>query len=174
MSPGRITIVMGVAGCGKTTLAAALAATAHGSFLDADDFHSAANKQKMAAGVALADADREPWLGALNHALLQRTQHATPTFVACSALRRRYRIRLTEGLTAVRWVYLQIDKELARQRIDARRASGHFMPAALIDSQFAALEEPAPDEAIRLDAAAPVSELVAQLLVEAPHPTQLE
>ena len=157
-----ITIVMGVAGCGKTTLARALAAAAGGRFLDADDYHSAANKQKMAAGVALADGDRGPWLDALNQELQRHAGTAAPLFVACSALRQSYRDRLTEGLPAVRFIYLRISKELARQRIIARACSGHYMPAALIDSQFAALEEPTQPEVLTLDASQPLAQLLAQ------------
>lgn len=162
MSILPITIVMGVAGCGKTTLATALAAAARGRFIDADDYHSAANKQKMAAGVALSDADRGPWLDVLNQELQRHARTAQPVFVACSALRQSYRARLTAGLPAVRWIYLRISKELARQRITARAASGHYMPATLIDSQFAALEEPAQPAVLTLDASQPLAQLVAQ------------
>lgn len=162
MSLAAITIVMGVAGCGKTTLATALAAAAGGRFIDADDYHSAANKQKMAAGVALSDADRGPWLDALSQELRRHASTAWPLFVACSALRKSYRARLTEGVPSVRFVYLRISKELARQRITARAASGHYMPATLIDSQFAALEEPTEPSVLTLDASQPLAQLLAQ------------
>lgn len=166
-----ITIVMGVAGCGKTTLASALAAAAGGRFIDADDHHSAANKQKMAAGVALSDADRGPWLDALNQQLQRHASTAAPVFVACSALRQSYRDRLTAGLPSVRLIYLRIGKELARQRITARAPSGHYMPATLIDSQFAALEEPTQPEVLTLDASQPLAQLLAQAQrLSPPHP----
>lgn len=164
MSLAPITIVMGVAGCGKSTLAAALAAASGGRYIDADDYHSAANKQKMAAGVALSDADRAPWLAAVNAELQRHASSGPPVFVACSALRERYRARLAEGLPSVRWLYLRISAELARQRITARAATGHYMPAALVASQFAALEEPTHPCVISLDASEPIAALLAQAL----------
>jgi gluconokinase len=154
-------VVMGVAGCGKTSVAALLAERTGGVFLDADDFHSVENKVRMAAGLPLSDEDRQPWLDRLNAALrLHASTDARPLFLACSALRERYRDRLAAGVLALRFIYLKGSKELIRARLEARR--DHFMPPALLDSQFATLEEPT--DALVADVALPLPELIDSLL----------
>jgi gluconokinase len=154
-------VVMGVAGCGKTSVAALLAERTGGVFLDADDFHSVENKVRMAAGLPLSDEDRQPWLDRLNAALrLHASADARPLFLACSALRERYRDRLAAGVPALRFIYLKGSKELIRARLEARR--DHFMPPALLDSQFATLEEPT--DALVADVALPLPELIDSLL----------
>jgi gluconokinase len=154
-------IVMGVSGCGKSSIAAELAAATGGEFLDADDFHPPSNKEKMAAGIPLQDEDRWGWLDALNAELKSRPS-GTSLFLACSALRKAYRDRLSAGLPGLRFLYLQGSKELIRSRMESR--SGHFMPPALLDSQFAALEEPLPGEAVIISIDQPIPSIVTGLL----------
>jgi carbohydrate kinase (thermoresistant glucokinase family) len=149
-------IVMGVAGCGKSTLAAALAGARGAALIDADDVHDAAARAKMARGEPLDDTDRMPWLQRLN-AMLRAAER--PAVLACSALRQRYRDILSDGLApAPAWVWLDGDRALIAARLAARR--GHFFPVTLLDDQFATLE-PEP-RALRLDAAlAPADALAA-------------
>jgi len=155
----RLVVVMGVAGCGKSSLARALAEKHHGLFLEGDDFHPPANKQKMAGGLPLTDEDRRTWLNAL-HAEVQRLGSGGKTiFLACSALKKSYRERLAAGVSAPSFVYLKIDREGARRRLEQR--ADHFMPASLVDSQFEILQEP--DDAVVLDAERPLDELVREL-----------
>ncbi len=138
-----VLVVMGVSGSGKTTVAALLAGTLGWAFEDGDDFHPPANAAKMQGGTPLTDEDRWPWLAAIAawiDAMRSTGQHGV---VACSALRRAYRDVLLTG-PDVRLVYLQGSRALIGQRQAARH--NHFMPATLIDSQFATLEEPGPDE----------------------------
>ena len=137
-------IVMGVSGAGKSTVAAAVAQRADAVFLDADDFHPASNVAKMAAGTPLADADRWPWLEAVGDEIASRTGAGERVVVACSALKRAYRDAILGRRAGVRLVYLKGEKELIAERMAARL--DHFMPPALLDSQFATLEEPAADE----------------------------
>ena len=139
-----VAIVMGVSGSGKTTVAERLAAAEGWTLLEGDSFHPPANVAKMAAGTPLTDADRWPWLRAIAariDVLLKRGESAV---VACSALRRAYRDVLIGDRPDVRLVYLKGSKTLIGERMKARK--GHFMPPALLDSQFATLEEPGPDE----------------------------
>lgn len=132
---------MGVSGAGKTTTATALASRLGAVFLDADDLHPAANVAKMAAGVALDDDDRAPWLRAVGEAVAEH-EHVV---VACSALKRRYRDLLRDTAPDLIFVLLvPSDDELAR-RLAARE--GHFMPVSLLRSQLATLEPLGPDEA---------------------------
>jgi gluconokinase len=141
-------VVMGVSGAGKTTVGRALAAHLDAAFLDADDFHPPANVAKMRAGQPLDDADRAPWLARLHDELFARDAAGESVVLACSALKRRYREALGRGLD-VRYVHLAGSRETIAARLAAR--SGHYMPAALLDSQFAALEAPA--DAITVDIA---------------------
>ena len=133
-------VVMGVSGCGKSTVAEMLAAKTSGLFLDADDFHPPENKAKMAGGIPLTDEDRWPWLDALNRELKTQAETGRAIFLACSALRQVYRDRLSAGLPNLRFIYLKGSKELILSRIQSRE--DHFMPPALLESQFAILEEP--------------------------------
>jgi gluconokinase len=133
-------VVMGVAGAGKTTVGKRLAERLGVEFIDGDNLHTAAARAKMGAGRALDDADRWPWLDRIAAAL---ADPAAPRgrVVACSALKRAYRDRLRAGVgTALRFVYLKADPDLMRARVAGRR--GHYMPASLVDSQFATLEPP--------------------------------
>lgn len=133
-------VVMGVSGCGKSTVAQSLAERSGGLFLDADDFHPPENKRKMADGIPLTDDDRWGWLDALNAQLAALANGEKPVFLACSALREVYRARLRKGLAGLVFVYLKGSRECIAARLNARK--GHFMPSALLDSQFATLEEP--------------------------------
>ena len=135
-----IFVVMGVSGCGKSSVAARLAAAKDGDFLDADDFHPPANKAKMAAGIPLQDEDRAGWLDTLNEELKSRAANGRDTFLACSALRQVYRDRLSAGLPSLVFIYLKGSREAIRSRLERR--TDHFMPATLLESQFATLEEP--------------------------------
>jgi gluconokinase len=133
-------VVMGVSGCGKSTVGALLAAAIRGTvFLDADDLHPPANKAKMAAGIPLTDQDREPWLRACAAAVAAERSAGRPVVLACSALRRRYRDLLVAGAGVLCFVHLRAGAELIAGRLTARQ--GHFMPAALLASQLEALEE---------------------------------
>jgi len=151
-----IVVVMGVCGSGKTTVGRALAASLQWRFVDADDFHPPANLAKMARGVPLADADRWPWLDRIVAELKVDARAGRHVVVACSALRQAYRDRLAQA-GEVRFAYLKGDAASIEPRIAGR--SGHFMPASLLASQFATLEEPA--EAITIDVAQPVATQVA-------------
>ncbi|MGN7149324.1 gluconokinase [Arthrobacter sp. SAFR-179] len=139
-------VVMGVSGCGKSTVGTLLGQRLGMPFFDGDDFHPPANKQKMAAGVALTDADREPWLGRLGELLAGKGDGGTsvPPIVACSALKRRYRDLLRSYAPDVVFVHLAGDADTIGARMDAR--SHEFMPRTLLDSQFAALESLGMDE----------------------------
>jgi gluconokinase len=132
-----ILIGMGVSGAGKTRIGEMLAERLHCSFTDGDAFHSAANKEKMHKGIPLTDEDRWPWLDRIGAELAQGER----TVVACSALRLAYRDRLRAAAgPKLRFVYLEATPEEMRARVAGR--VGHYMPASLVDSQFAALEPP--------------------------------
>jgi gluconokinase len=151
-----IVIVMGVSGAGKSTIGAALARELGWRFIDADDHHPAANVAKMAAGVPLSDADRQPWLDALN--LMLRNE--TNVVLACSALKQSYRDRLAAGIPHAAFVFLKGDFELIGARLAQRRH--RYMPASLLRSQFEALEPP--EKAIAVDVAAEVPACVAAIV----------
>ena len=158
--PSRI-VLMGVAGCGKSAVGAALAARLGAAYLDGDDLHPPENIEKMCRGEPLSDEDRWPWLTQIGQRL------ANPDgilILGCSALKRRYRDHIrAEAGAPVTFVHLSGTKELITERMAAR--TGHFMPASLIDSQFAALEPPAADEnAITVDIDKPLEAIVADLM----------
>ena len=155
----QVVVVMGVAGSGKSTVGKALAAALGWRFVDADDHHSPANVAKMARGEPLDDADRLPWLDELHGIIADALGRRAGLVLACSALKARYRERLTGGDARVRFAYLAGTPELLRSRL-AQRA-GHFMKPGMLDSQLAALEPPA--EAIEVDAALPVEAIVAHV-----------
>jgi gluconokinase len=157
-----VVIVMGVSGSGKSTVGALLAALLQWEFADADWFHSAANVDKMHAGIALTDEDRWPWLEAIAD-WIEETRHAGRHGVlACSALKRCYRDVLRRGRTDVRFAYLKGDEALIARRIAARQE--HFMPPALLRSQFGALEEPGANEnPIVVGIDAPPGEIAARI-----------
>ena len=145
-------IVMGVSGCGKTTIGNLLAARLGYPFLDADEFHPPENVAKMAAGTPLTDEDRRPWLELLN-GKLRAGENAV---LACSALKESYRRILSRGLADCRFVHLRGDIELIRARLGARMH--RYMPASLLESQFATLEPPA--DSLAVDIAHPPARCV--------------
>ncbi|HTJ36660.1 MAG TPA: gluconokinase [Dactylosporangium sp.] len=160
-------IVMGVAGTGKTTVGALLAGRLGWVYAEADDFHPAANVDKMAAGVPLTDADRQPWLAAIGRWIDERAAAGEPGVVTCSGLKRVYRDRLREGRPQVRVVFLDGSRELIARRLTARH--GHFMRAEMLDSQFADLEPPQPGEGVTVvPVDPPPNEIVEAIL--AAHP----
>ena len=137
-----VLVIMGVSGGGKSTVAGLLAGRLGWDLAEGDDMHPAANIAKMAAGHPLDDADRWPWLARVAEWIRARTANGRPGIVTCSALKRSYRDVL-RGPDVV-FVYLAGSRELIARRLAARH--GHFMPPALLDSQFATLEPPGPDE----------------------------
>lgn len=137
---GKVYVVMGVCGCGKTTVGEGLAEATGGVFIEGDAYHPPENVEKMRSGIPLTDADRHGWLQTLAGVI--RKQAAKPgwTFVGCSALKASYRDILRQGDPALGFIYLHGEKPLLQRRMNARK--GHFMPPGLLDSQLATLEEP--------------------------------
>jgi gluconokinase len=132
-------VVMGVSGSGKSTIGMRLATAIDAEYVEADDAHPPANIEKMAAGEPLTDADRMPWLDRLTEALAERER----VVISCSALKRSYRDRLRRA-GGVRFVHLAIPIDVARERLHHR--DDHFMGPSMVESQFATLEPPSPDE----------------------------
>jgi carbohydrate kinase (thermoresistant glucokinase family) len=139
-----IVIVAGVSGSGKTTVGALLAGRLGWRFADADDFHPAANVEKMRAGIPLTDDDRWPWLRAIAAWMDERIARGEPAVVACSALKRSYRDLLLGGRPDAQMVLLAPDREMLARRLAARH--GHFFPEQLLGTQFIDLEPPEADE----------------------------
>jgi gluconokinase len=135
---------MGVSGSGKTTLAVSLADTLGWEYLEGDDLHPAANVERMAHGIPLTDADRQPWLEAIGHWIDVRNAAGASAVISCSALRRSYRDVLRAGRPGVRFCHVTVDHDVLADRLGHRR--GHFMPASLLASQLATLEPLEPDE----------------------------
>jgi gluconokinase len=135
-----IVILMGVSGCGKTTIGQILSGKLGWPLFDADEFHSAASIEKMRNGIALDDGDRWPWLDRMNAMLVEKEANGENVLLACSALKQKYRDRLAKGCVHLRWVYLKGDFDLIHRRLETRK--NHYMKAGLLESQFAALEEP--------------------------------
>jgi len=131
-------VIMGVAGCGKSSLGAAVASQAGLAFIEGDTFHAPQALAKMRAGIPLSDADRTEWLDRLGVELARRPEGAV---LACSALKHAYRDRLRRAVPDLKFVYLEIDRETAHLRVAARGAA-HMFPASLVHSQFTALESP--------------------------------
>ena len=154
-------ILMGVSGCGKSSVGAALARSLGAKFLDGDDLHPRANIQKMAGGTPLNDDDRAPWLERLNDAAFSLKHKNETGIIVCSALKRRYRDLLRQGNPHLKFVFLDGEFELILGRMQAR--AGHFMPVTLLQSQFEALERPGEDETdvLRVDIAGSFEQVVA-------------
>lgn len=144
-----IVLLMGVTGVGKTTVGRALATELGWQFVDADDFHSAANIAKMQAGIALDDTDRAPWLQTLRDAIEQWLQQRESAVLACSALKAAYREVLVVS-PDVRVVYLKAPYEFVARNLAGRQ--GHFMNPSLLRSQFNTLEEPADATVVNVEA----------------------
>jgi carbohydrate kinase (thermoresistant glucokinase family) len=154
-----IIVLMGVAGSGKTTIGRKLARAMGCPFYDGDDYHSQANQQKMARGIPLTDEDRFSWLQTLHNEMKVWEGESPRTFLACSALKQKYRDLLSDRIT-VRWIYLKGDVGIIRQRLQNRQ--GHFAGQDLLESQFLILEEPV--DAIRMDVGQEPDSIVKQLL----------
>lgn len=149
-------VIMGVAGCGKSSLAALVAQSLGLPLIEGDDHHSPANREKMRQGIALTDDDRRGWLDSLCTLLRSHPQGAILT---CSALKQSYRERLRLATPALRFVFLQIDPAEAQARVSAR-ASSHFFSTTLVQSQFATLEDPTGEPGVlAIDARLPLAEL---------------
>jgi gluconokinase len=159
MNKVKVIIVMGVAGSGKTTVGELLATKLGWQFADADDFHSAANVQKMHDGIALTDEDRLPWLQTLGLEIRRWLQAGVGTVLACSALRENYRHYLHTDDAGVKTVYLKGSYDLLAQRLENRQ--GHFMKAQMLRSQFLTLEEP--KNALVVDCADQPAQIVEQI-----------
>lgn len=156
----RFFVVMGVSGCGKTTVGQALAANLDCSFFDGDDFHSAENVAKMARGIPLDDSDRAPWLATLAELIQEHLDRGETAVLASSALKKRYRDRLRVN-DRVQFIFLDGDFELIWGRMQARQ--DHYMKAEMLQSQFEALEEPGEDEAIKIAIDQTVDEILAEI-----------
>ena len=160
-TPVTFLVIMGVAGSGKSTLARLLADRLGVAMIEGDEFHSAGSIAKMRAAIPLDDADREAWLESL---CAQLRSHERGAVLSCSALKRRYREQLRAARSPLHFVFLDIDRESARARVAARVAA-HPFPAALIDSQFVALEAPlAEPHTLRIAALQPPAALSGQVL----------
>lgn len=156
-------VVMGVSGCGKTTIGTALARALGVPFVEGDDLHPPENVERMAAGIPLTDADRAGWLRALSQRLAGARSSSAGLVMSCSALKRAYRDVLRTGDPGVRFIFLDGPREVIAERLASR--TGHFMPAALLDSQLATLEPPGPDEgAWRCDLTDSADDIEADLL----------
>lgn len=156
---------MGVSGCGKSAVGAQLAAALDAPFLEGDAFHPPENVARMAAGIALTDTDRAPWLLELAGRIGAAARAGTPLVVSCSALKRRYRDVLRSGDPGLVFVHLAGDAALLAARMGQR--PGHFMPVSLLESQLRDLEPLGPDEnGIVLDIADPLAAQVAALLAQ--------
>lgn len=154
-----IIVLMGVAGSGKTTVGRSLARALGCPFYDSDDFHSVEAKEKMAKGIGLTDADRQPWLAELVRRMKVWDTESPQTVLACSALKQSYRDQLAQG-ASLEWVYLKGSPDLIYQRLEERQ--GHYASTALLESQFEALEEPR--KALVLDISESSENLVFSLL----------
>jgi gluconokinase len=163
LDPALAVVVMGVSGCGKSSLAMAIAQSLACNMLEGDAFHSAASQEKMAQGTPLTDQDRAGWLQSLGEALVQNADKTV--VLSCSALKKSYRDTLRSYKPNLRFVYLDISPATALARVSTRAvAEGHFFPATLVDNQFATLEVPTEEAGVlTVDATAAMPELVAQV-----------
>lgn len=158
-------VIMGVAGCGKSSLGSELAQVLHLPLVEGDDFHSPESRQKMSQGVALTDDDRAGWLDQLGE---QLRQHPGGIVLTCSALKKAYRDRLRRASPGLRFAFLHISREEALARVGSRDA--HFFSTTLVDSQFATLETPTGEPGVlTLDATEPLQQLQAQVATWMTH-----
>jgi gluconokinase len=171
-SPLRV-VVMGVSGCGKSTVGRLLAAQLSARYVEGDDLHPPANVQRMVAGIALTDADRVGWLASVGEQLARSGAHGEPgaagaaqgVVATCSALKRRYRDQLRAAVPGLRFVFLWGSPALLAERMHARQ--GHYMPAALLQSQLNTLEPPDEDEgAIWAEISAPPEQIAQAVAVQ--------
>jgi gluconokinase len=153
-------VLMGVAGSGKTAVGMQVAQKLSWIFLDADNFHPPANIEKMKHGIPLNDQDRAPWLQRLHDELQDQMAEGHSVVLACSALKETYRKVLRDEVSPPTFVYLDVDPETIRDRLQHRTA--HFFPKELMESQFAALEKP--KDAVIVDARKPLADVVDQVI----------
>lgn len=154
-------VIMGVAGCGKSSLGSKCVQALGIPLLEGDDFHSTHSIEKMRSGVPLTDADRHSWLAVLAKEL--QTRQSVGCVLTCSALRQRYRDHLRQAVPGLRFVFLALTPAQARERVAARPA--HLFPVSLVASQFEALEDPSQEPGVlRLDATAPLESLEAEVV----------
>lgn len=158
-------IVMGVSGSGKSTIGALLAEKLEQEFIDGDALHPEENRTKMAAGIALDDADRTPWLNNIGEKLSDSKKAGAPVIIACSALKRSYRDLIRSHEPDTLFVHLTGGKQLIGERMAARKHE--FMPTSLLTSQLATLEEPSSDEHVLLAEIAHTPEQIVSDLLEA-------
>jgi gluconokinase len=156
----KFILLMGVSGCGKSTIGKALAQKSGWDFYDADDFHLPKNIAKMAGGTPLADEDRAPWLALLHELISSCLKANRPAVLACSALKERYRQQLLEDNDGAQIVYLKGSFNLIRSRMASR--TRHYMKLTMLQSQFDALEEP--HEALVIDASLSIDKIVTKIL----------
>jgi gluconokinase len=156
----RAVILMGVAGSGKTAVGMRVAQKLDWIFLDADDFHPPANIEKMKHGIPLNDQDRAPWLQRLHDELQRQIAEGRSVILACSALKESYRKVLRDEVSPPTFVYLDVDPETIRNRLQHRTT--HFFPKELMESQFTALEKP--KDAVIIDARNPLDKVVEQVI----------
>lgn len=161
-----IVVIMGVSGCGKTTVGSLLAKQLGWAYHEGDAFHTAENIDKMSKGVSLDDDDRGPWLAAIKEAIDKCVDEASDAVIACSALRRKYRRTLSADIVDIRFVYLKGNFESIRERMKSR--DRHYMKANMLESQFSSLEEP--EDAIEIDIGSSPPDIVerikSQLIVD--------
>jgi gluconokinase len=161
----RFFIVMGVSGCGKSSVGQTLASRLGWNFYDADDFHPPENVAKMASGTPLDDSDRAPWLSALHDLISSSLREDKPGVLACSSLKERYRQQLLDGNESVQIVYLKGSYDLIWSRMSARK--DHYMKPHMLKSQFEALEEPS--NALTMDISMSIDDIVQEILKYMEH-----
>lgn len=155
-------VIMGVSGCGKTTVGQALAAALSCPFYDGDDFHPPQNVAKMASGQPLTDDDRAPWLARLHTLLADHLARQETAVLACSALKKQYRDQLRGDSRRVHFIFLDGSFDLIWQRMAAR--TDHYMKADMLQSQFDTLERPSPREAITIAIDQPLAKIISQII----------
>lgn len=163
--PPLVLVVMGVSGCGKSTIAEKIAETLHWPMVEGDDLHPPANIAKMKQHQPLNDTDRQPWLAAIGRRIDQWRAGQHAGIITCSALKRRYRDELAAGRPDLWFVYLKGSKALIRERLAKRK--GHFMPPDMLDSQLADLEEPGADERVIIADITPAPDVIAAGIIAA-------
>jgi gluconokinase len=155
-------VIMGVSGCGKSTVGVALAEKLDCPFYDGDDYHPPENVAKMASGIPLNDVDRHPWLAKLHDMIGKHLERGETAVVACSALKKKYRRQLRKGNNGLQFIFLKGSFELIWSRMSARQ--NHYMKAEMLRSQFETLEEPDGDEALVIGIENDVESIVEMIL----------
>jgi gluconokinase len=162
----HVFLLMGVSGSGKSTVGLALAQKLGVPFYDGDDFHPPENIAKMSAGIPLDDGDRVGWLARLHGLIADHLARGDTAVVACSALKKSYRDQLRQGNHGLQIIYLEGSFDLIRQRIETRQA--HYMPAAMLQSQFDTLEPPSPHNSLIINSAESLDNIINHILSHTP------